>query len=215
MKNVILTGASGMIGGTTLDLCLKREDVGKVTSLSRRPSGIKNDKLVEVLQDDFLDYSKNVEHFKNQDSCFYCIGVYTGQVPTEEFNKITVDYTKAFSDVLRANSKSTVFCFLSGQGADSTEKSRTLFAKAKGIAENYLLKLKFEKTYIFRPGYIYPVNPRVEPNGIYKLMRMLYKPLSAIYPNIGVTSAKLAAKMVEIAFNGGKYIILENKNIRE
>ncbi len=97
--------------------------------------------------------------------------------------------------------------------ADSTEKSRILFAREKGIAENYLLSLNF-KTHIFRPGYIYPETPRKEPNFSYKLMRVLYKPISAIYPNIGLKSTQLAAKMVEIGLLGSEKTIFENADIR-
>jgi nucleoside-diphosphate-sugar epimerase len=215
MKNIIITGSTGMIGRIILEECLKRKDVKKITSIARQPSGIKDARLVEVIQDNFLDYSKTEEFFKDQDVCFYCIGVYTGTVPTEEFKKITVDYTKAFADILRKNSKNTTFCFLSGAGADSSEKSRVIFAREKGIAENYLLKLQFNKTYIFRPGYIYPVIPRKEPNWIYKLMRILYKPVSKIYPDFGVTSKKLADKIVDVGLNGGDRTIYDNEHIRK
>jgi nucleoside-diphosphate-sugar epimerase len=215
MKNVLITGGNGMIGGLILNECLRRPEIKKVTSITRRPLGIKHDKLVEVIHQDFLDYTAIQEHFKDQDLCFYCIGVYTGQVPAKEFNTITIDFTKAFSETLRRNSNNTTFCFLSGDGADQSEKSRILFAKAKGIAENGLLKLNFAKTYIFRPGYIYPVTPRKEPNLMYKIMRVIYKPLSAIAPNIGTTSVKLANKMMEIGLNGGDKIIYENRDIRK
>ena len=215
MKNVIITGSNGMIGQLVLKECLSRFDANKVTSITRRPLGIKNDKLIEIIHNNFLDYSKIEECLKGQDVCFYCIGVYTGQVPTDEFKKITVDFTKTFAEALIRNSRNATFCFLSGEGADTSEKSQILFAREKGIAENILLKLQFGKTYIFRPGYIYPDTPRKEPNRFYKLMRKLYKPLSVIYPNMGVTSTKLATKMVEVGLNGGNKTIYKNKDIRE
>jgi nucleoside-diphosphate-sugar epimerase len=213
MKNVIITGTNGMIGNLILKICLKRDDVAKITSITRKPMGIYHPKLVEVIHNDFLDYTKIEELLKNQAICFYCIGVYTWQVLTEEFKKITVAYTEIFANALRKNNEATNFCFLSGQGADSSEKSKVLFAREKGIAENILLKLKFKSLHIFRPGYIYPDTPRVEPNLLYRLMRVLYKPIKFIYPNIGVTSEKLAATMVEVGMNGGN-VIFENKDIR-
>ena len=120
-----------MIGRLILEECLNRSDVNKITSITRKPLGIKNEKLIEVIHNDFSDYSAVEEHLKDQDICFYCIGVYTGQVPTSEFKKITVDYTKSFAEALKRNSNSSAFCFLSGQGADSFEKSFILFARAK------------------------------------------------------------------------------------
>jgi nucleoside-diphosphate-sugar epimerase len=214
MKNVVITGTNGMIGNLILQICLKRDDITKVTSITRKPLGFYHPKLVEVIHNDFLDYSKIENDLKNQDICFYCIGVYTGQVPTDEFKKITVAYTEIFANTLRRNNKETSFCFLSGQGADGSEKSKVLFAREKGIAENILLKLEFKSIHIFRPGYIYPDIPRVEPNFMYKVMRLFYKPMKFIYPNIGVTSKKLADTMVQVAMKGGDKIIFENNEIR-
>ncbi len=151
MKHVIITGSNGMIGKLVLENCLQNSSVATVTSITREPIGIMHSKLTEVIHTDFLDYTSVEEHFKNKDVCFYCIGVYTGQVPVDEFKKITVDFTKAFSEVLKQNSPHASFCFLSGAGADSTEKSSTLFAKQKGIAENGLIRLQFRHTFIFRP----------------------------------------------------------------
>jgi nucleoside-diphosphate-sugar epimerase len=213
MKNIIITGTNGMIGNLILQICLKRDDVAKVTSITRKPLSMYHPKLVEVIHDDFLDFSRVEGYLKDQDVCFFCIGVYTGKVPTESFKKITVAYTEIFANALRKNNEATSFCFLSGQGADISETSRVLFAREKGIAENILVKLKFKSTHIFRPGYIYPDVKRVEPNLMYQLMRLLYKPVKFIYPNIGVTSQKLATAMVEVGMNGGK-VIFENKDIR-
>jgi hypothetical protein len=131
-----------------------------------------------------------------------------------EFKTITVDLTNAFAQEMKRQNKNLTFCFLSGQGADSKEKSRIMFAREKGIAENILLKLNFNRIYIFRPGYIYPVTPRKEPNTIYRMMRVLYKIFSPIFPDMGVTSEKLANAMTQIAFEGGEKVIFENRDIR-
>ncbi len=164
MKNVIITGASGMIGNIVLQNCLNSSEVRKVTSLVRNHSKVVHSKLEEILIDDFKNYKQHEEHFINQDIAYYCIGVYTGQVNREEFKKITVDYTQAFGTLLQIKSPRCVICFLSGQGADQSGQSKMMFAKDKGAAEKYLLKCAFPHTYIFRPGYIYPVVKRKEPN---------------------------------------------------
>lgn len=214
MKHVIIIGSSGMIGNTILKLCIENKEIEKITLINRKPLGIKNSKITEIIHADFMDYESVKNQLINQDICFYCLGVYTGQVPKQEFNKITIDYTKVFVDAFKYASPQATVCFLSGQGADSSEKSSVLFAKAKGIAENYILSLKFPHTYIFRPGYIYPVEPRKEPNLLYKFFRVLYKPLSIIYPNIGLTSLQLAQKMLNVGLFGNNKVVLENSDIR-
>lgn len=214
IKNVLIIGSSGMIGGEILKLCLENSQIGTITLINRRTLNIKHNKINEIIHDDFLNFENVKYAFDNQNICFYCLGVYTGQVATTEFNKITIDYTKAIGLILKEKSPQATFCFLSGAGADSSEKSKVLFAKAKGIVENFLISLKFAKTYIFRPGYIYPVIKRKEPNLAYKLFRILYKPISFIYPNIGLTSLQLASKMLHVGLNNYNNIILENKDIR-
>ena len=210
----MIVGSSGMIGNTILKLCLEHKEIEKITVINRKPLSIKNSKVTEILHTDFMNFDSVQQQFADHDICFYCLGVYTGQVPTQEFNKITIDYTKAFVNALKHVSPQATVCFLSGQGADSSEKSSVLFAKAKGIAENYILSLKFPHTYIFRPGYIYPVEPRKEPNLLYKIFRVLYKPLSFMYPNIGLTSLQLAQKMLAVGLLGNNKVVLENSDIR-
>lgn len=215
MSNVVITGANGMIGNLILRQCLESAEVKKVTVIVRRTLGLQHPKLTELIHNNFLDYSAIQENLKNQQVCFFCIGVYTGQVPKDEFIKITVDYTLAFAKALREQNGQTSFCLLSGDGADSSEKSPILFAKYKGIAENALLALRFSATYIFRPGYIYPVTPRREPHFGYRFMRWIYKPISFIYPNIGLTSTQLAAFMVKTGLYGGPKTIYSNRDIRK
>jgi len=207
-------GSSGMIGGLVLAECLRRPDVAQVTIITRKHSGIRHDKLVEVRHQDFLDYSGlDPRYLSGQDVCFYCVGVYTGQVPADRFKEITIDYTRAFSEALKLASPQASFCLLSGQGADPDEKSRIMFARDKGIAENALLRLHFPHTYLFRPGYIYPVTRRKEPNLMYSTLRALYKPLSAIFPHIGVPSDTLARRMVEVGLAGGEKSVYEHRDI--
>ncbi len=91
MKNIILLGSSGMIGGIILDLCLKREEIASVTVINRKRCNINHPKIKEIIHSNFMNFSTVSDVFKNKDICFYCVGVYTGLVPTEEFNKITID----------------------------------------------------------------------------------------------------------------------------
>ena len=213
-KNVVITGGSGMVGGLVLHECLGRGDVGRVTSLVRRSSRITHPKLREVIVADFLDLSAIDVDLKDQDVCFFCIGIYTGAAPEAEFRKITVDYTASFATALKKNSPNAAFCFLSGDGADRTEKSWMMFARAKGAAENFLARTGFARLHCFRPGYIYPVQPRKEPNTTYVIFRALWKPLfSWLTPGMGLTSVQLAHAMVKVGLEGGAQEILSNKDI--
>lgn len=214
MKNIILTGASGMVGGHVLDYCLESPEVAQVTSIVRRASGRQHVKLKEIVHDNFLDYSIIASSFENQDVAFFCIGVYTGAAPKEDFRKITVDIPYAFAKMLKAKNDHVNFCLLSGQGADRTEKSRMMFARDKGAIENLLDEMDLGEFHSFRPGYIYPVVPRKEPNITYKISRWLYKPLlSRLGKNFSVTSKQLARAMVNVGLHGSAKTVLENRDI--
>ena len=216
-KRVVIIGATGMVGGLVLKMCLGIPDITRVTVVGRRSTGLNDAKLKEVIIDDFADFANIKEDLSNQDAAFYCLGAYTGTVPDDLFRRITVDYTLAFAEWLYKRTPEAVFCFLSGQGADPSEKSRVAFARYKGMAENRLLKYKFKRIYIFRPGYIYPVQPRKEPNLIYSVFRSLYPLVRLVYPNIGISSEDLAAAMVQAGLQGigqNRAKILENRDIR-
>lgn len=212
MSKVIIAGASGMIGGLVLAHCFENMEITEITSLVRRPSGKAHPKLHEVVVKDFSRLEDYKTAFEDVDIAYYTIGVYTGAVSRDEFRKITVDYTIAFADMLREFSPQARLCFLSGSGADQTEKSRIMFAKDKGIAENYLKK-HLDKVHFFRPAYIYPVTPREEPNFSYKLSRWLYPLIKRLGPNASITSEELAQAIFYVGLNGYSAQVLENKDI--
>lgn len=213
-KHLLVVGGTGMVGGLVLRRALDDPRAGRVTALGRRPTGVSHHRLAEVLHEDFLDYSGVKVALEGQDVALYCLGAYTGQLPDDEFRRVTLDYTVAFARALFARSPGATFCFLSGQGADPTGKSRMAFARHKGAAEAALLGIGFPRVFIFRPGYIYPVTPRVEPNFSYRLMRRLYPVLRVVYPNVGVASDVLAAAMLKAALDGAPLApVLENRDI--
>lgn len=215
-KRVIITGATGMVGGCALRICLENPDVSLVTAIGRSRTGINDARLREVVVDDFTDYSALTGSLKNQDAALYCLGVYTGAVSDDLFRCITVDFTLAFAKALHRVSPQAAFCFLSGQGADQIQQSRMAFARYKGAAEKALLQIGFHRVHFFRPGYIYPVTPRKEPNLMYTIFRFLYPVLRRIYPNIGISSEDLAAAMVHAGLYGtgeNKNPVLENRDI--
>ena len=91
------------------------------------------------------------------------------------------------------------------------------FARYKGEAEKALLAAGFPRVYIFRPAYIYPVEPRKEPNFSYRLLRVIYPAFRVLFPNQVIPADDLARAMVDVAVRetretGG--LVLENRDIR-
>jgi uncharacterized protein YbjT (DUF2867 family) len=214
---IVIVGATGMVGGYALRYTLDLPAVKRVTSISRRKTGISHPKLDEVLHQDFSDCSGLAQTLAGQDAAVFCLGTYTGAVTDAEMRTITVDYTVEFARVFRRSSPDALFSFLSGSGADPTGRSRMAFARYKGEAEEALLGSGFSRLYIFRPAYIYPVEPRKEPNFSYRLLRSVYPVFQLLFPNQVIRADDLAKSMVDVAIRTGaktEQVILENRDIR-
>ena len=194
-KNILIAGSSGMVGNELLKICLESKEINKIYLLSRNPSTHKNPKVQEIIINDFLNYNSISSISDQIDVVFFCIGVYTGAVDKNLFKQITVDYPTALGKKIIAHWPLSKFILLSGAGADRTEKSRVLFAKYKGIAENQLYQLFKNNFYSARPGYIYPVIKRKEPNFMYRLFRIVYPIIKCLGKKISITSVQLAKAM--------------------
>ena len=214
---LVIVGASGMAGGYALRYALGHHSVERVTSIGRKNLGVSHPKLKEVLHQDFADCSVLAETLFGQDAAIFCLGAYTGSVTDAKLRKITVVYTIEFARVLRRSSPEAAFSFLSGKGADPTGRSRMPFARYKGEAEKALLAAGFPRVYIFRPAYIYPVEPRKEPNFSYRLLRAIYPAFRLLFPNQVIRADDLAQAMVDAVVSetwqdGGP--VFENRDIR-
>ena len=212
MHTCLLFGATGMIGKEVLNRALASPKITKVICITRTKLQQSHPKLTEVLLENFNDLASCAVHFKQATSIYYCIGVYTGQVPKPVFETITIHYTKLVADLTQQYAADATFCFLSGMGADSSETSKTLFARCKGIAENYLLKT-LPNILIFRPGYIYPVHPRKAPNLFYSLSKKCYPLIKLLGPKYSITSLQLTTVFFELGLQKKGQLLLENTAI--
>jgi uncharacterized protein YbjT (DUF2867 family) len=91
------------------------------------------------------------------------------------------------------------------------------FARYKGEAEKALLAAEFPRVYIFRPAYIYPVEPRKEPNFSYRLLRAIYPAFRMLFPNQVIRADDLARAMVDVVVQKTaerESRVFENRDIR-
>ena len=216
-NRLVIVGATGMVGGYALRYALEDPAVGVVTAIGRRKLGISHPKLNEVLHPDFADCSALASPLEGQDAVVFCLGTYTGAVTDAELRTITTDYTIEFARVLRRSSPNSAFSFLSGHGADPSGKSRMAFARYKGEAEKALVAAGFPWVYNFRPAYIYPVEPRKEPNFGYRLLRGIYPVFRVLFPNQVIRADDLARAMVDVALRDTgerQSLVFENRDIQ-
>jgi uncharacterized protein YbjT (DUF2867 family) len=216
-KSLAVVGATGMVGGYALRYALDNSEVKGVTSIGRKKLGISHPKLKEVLHQNFGDCSPLADTLSNQDAVVYCLGTYTGSVSDDQLRVITADYAIEFARVFRGSSPDAAFSFLSGSGADPTGRSRLAFARYKGQAEKALLAAGFPRVYLFRPAYIYPVEPRKEPNFSYRLIRAIYPVFRVLLPSQVIRADDLARAMVDVVLRQTQErqgVVFENRDIR-
>lgn len=162
--HIILTGATGTCGSAVLRYCLSEPKITRISVLSRRPvaQAEGQEKVYVILHENFAEYPTRVlEQLKGATACIWALGISQTLVTKEEYVKITYDYplaaVRAFSNLA---SSSFNFVYVSGEGADQTERSSQIFAKTKGKTERELLELALNiphmNIYAARPGFIDP-----------------------------------------------------------
>ena len=210
--NLILFGATGMVGQGALIECLDDPGVKSVLAVVRRATGKAHPKLRELILPDFTDYSSVEAELRGYDGALFCLGVSASGMSEADYRHITLDYAMAAATVLCRLNPEMRFIYVSGQGTDSSEKGRLMWARIKGHTENELMKLPF-KAYMFRPGYIQPVKGVVSSTTLY---RMLYSTLGLAYPlwkalapGAVTTSAILGRAMIRAVAEAGPTRIVD------
>ena len=213
---VVLFGATGMVGGGVLRECLKDDRVSEVLAVLRSPCGVSHPKLREVLRSDFFDYDDAREAFRGADACFFCLGVTAVGKSEAEYRHLTFDITLAAARTLAELNPGMTFCYVSGQGTDSSERGRIMWARIKGKTENELLRLPLH-AYMFRPGYIQPLggiqSKTLVYRVFYKVMAPLYPLLRRLTPNMVTTNESVGRAMIALAVSGYPSPILEVRDI--
>jgi uncharacterized protein YbjT (DUF2867 family) len=214
---VILFGATGMVGQGVLRECLLDADVETVLAVGRGPTGVQNAKLREIVHDNFLDFSVILSQFAGYDACFFCLGVSSVGMSEERYRHLTYDITLAAATTLSKLNPGMVFVYVTGQGTDSTEQGRLMWARVKGKTENDLLKLPFKAAYMFRPAGIQPlhgVRSRTAwVQAIYVVASPLLTWLDRVAPKYMTTTEQVGRAMIKVARDGYPKPVLESEDI--
>ncbi|MES2392886.1 MAG: epimerase, partial [Acidobacteriota bacterium] len=156
--NVVIFGASGMVGQGVLLECLRDTGVESVLVIGRSPVEQKHTKLREVLVKDLFDVGSYASELGGLDACFFCLGISSAGMSEDAYRRLTYDLTVVIAQELAARNARLCFIFVSGAGTDSTERGRTMWARVKGATENVLLRMPFRSAFMFRPGVIQPLD---------------------------------------------------------
>jgi uncharacterized protein YbjT (DUF2867 family) len=212
---LLITGGTGMVGSELLRQAMIDNDITSIIALSRKPLDIQHPKMKTVIHRDFLDYSSLSNLFADCDVCAWCLGVSQLQVSKEEYVTITYDYTMTAAKAMLAANPKIWFVFVSGEGADQSGKTRTLFGRVKGKAEKNLMQLPFDKLIIARPAGIQPVTKNSRAPFLYKIFYFFYPVFKILTPSKVITSVELAKAILLAAKTKTGKIILDNKELKE
>lgn len=215
--NVLLFGATGMIGQGVLRECLQDPEVQLVVTMGRSATGAHDSKLREIVHRDLLNYAGMEDALAGLDACFFCLGVASSGMNEADYMRITYDYTLAAAETLSRVNPGMTFIFVSGSGTDSTEKGRIMWARVKGRTENALLRLPL-KAYMFRPGFIEPMDGIQSRTPLYrkfyKIATPLFPLLRRALPNQVLSTRQIGQAMLAVAKRGFEKRVLETRDIR-
>ena len=215
--NVLLFGATGMVGQGVLRECLIDPGVERVLAVGRSSTGRRDEKLTEALLPDVGDLSGVEDRLAGYDACFYCLGVSSVGMSEERYTKLTYDLALSVAGTLVRIDPAMTFVYVSGAGTDASEKGRVMWARVKGRTENALRRLPFRAAYMFRPAGIVPMHGVRSKTAWYRVlyaaMSPLYPVLKALFPNGVTTTEKVGRAMLAVARRGYPGPVLETRDI--
>jgi hypothetical protein len=212
----IIFGSTGMIGQCVLLECLENNEVESILVISRHSCGISHVKLKEIIHENLFDLSALTNEITGYNTCFFCLGVSSAGLSEKDYYKITFELTMSVAEMLLRLNNEFFFCYISGAGADSSEKGRIMWARVKGKIENALLAMPFKKAYMFRPGYIQPMKGIKSRTKLYNALYVIFKPFYFIlkhFESFVTNSETLGKAMIYAVITNFEKNILESKDI--
>src|ERR1700733_8163455 len=172
--NVIITGATGMVGEGVLHECLNDPRIATITLLNRRSAGVVHPKVKEVLVTDLFAFTGNEPGLNKADACFFCLGATSIGKSEEEYTRLTYDLTLAIAKPLLKLNPGITFCYVSAKGTDNSEKGKTMWARIKGRTENELAAMGLREFFVFRPFMLTPTKGLRNTHGFYNYISWLF-----------------------------------------
>ena len=214
MKTALVFGSTGLVGGHLLDQLIKNKNYNKI-KLFVRSEIIINDLKVEIVKTDFNNIEKHKEEMTG-DHCYFCIGTTKQNSPDkDEYRRVELDLPKQIAQITKSNSVNS-FVFVSSGYADPNSSGDYL--KFKGLVEEELKRLSFNKLGIMRPSFL--IGDRKEKRlgeklgiFVFKLLSPLFLgPLKKMKP---IQSEKVAKAMIKISNGDFRQQVFESNEIVE
>jgi len=186
--------------------------------VGRSSTGTRHPKLQEIVHQDLCNYAELENQLAGFDACFYCLGVSSSGMNEADYLRITHDIAVAAAQTLARLNPHMTFLFISGAGADSTERGHVMWARVKGKTENAVRRLPFRAVYVLRPGIIQPLHGIRSKTAGYRVFYAIAGPFlpiaSRLFPDYVVSTEQIGRAMLAAAKRGGPNPILDTPDIR-
>ena len=214
MKTALIFGSSGLIGKNLLNQVINNSNYSKIKIFVRSSPDI-SDRKIEIINTDFNDLQK-IKNLIIGDDCFFCIGTTKKNSPDKkEYRRIELDLPKKIAQISKSNDIKS-FIYVSSGFADP--KNSGDYLKFKGLVEEEIKSLNFEKIGILRPSFL--LGNRKENRVGEKIGIFIFKLLSPLF--VGpfkkmkpIHSEIVAKAMIQIVNEDIQQIIFESNEISD
>ena len=214
MKTALIFGSSGLVGKSLLNQIINNSNYSKAKIFVRSSLEI-SDQKVEIINTDFKDL-EIIKNLITGDDCFFCIGTTKKNSPNKsEYRRVELDLPKKIAQISKSNNVKS-FIFVSSGFADP--KNSGDYLKFKGLVEEEIKNLNFEKIGILRPSFL--LGNRKENRVGEKIGIFIFKLLSPLF--VGpfkkmkpIHSEIVAKAMIQIANEDIQQIIFESNEISD
>lgn len=215
--NVILTGASGLVGQGVLIECLRDPRVASVLSLGRSPGGRDHPKLTDLIHPDLCDLSPVEDRLQGWNACFYCAGAGVLGTALGAYRRVTYDMTLHVAQTLARLNPGMTFVYVSGAGSDP--HSPLPWFRIKGEIEQALQALPL-RAVMFRAGGVQPLDGVRSSHGWLQALYTLGAPGLALaarhLPNTFTTTERMGRAMIEVAAQDDRSsLVVDNAKINQ
>jgi uncharacterized protein YbjT (DUF2867 family) len=217
--NVLIFGATGMVGQGVLRECLLSPEVSSVRAVVRSSTGVVHEKLEEIIHGDMFDLAPVADRLRDVDACLFVLGVSSLGMKEDAYTRLTYNLTMDIATLLNRLNPAMRFEYVSGAGTDSTETGKSMWARVKGRTENALIRLFPGRAFMFRPGVIQALNGAKSKTPLYNVLYVVISPLIGLlrraYPRTILDTERVGRAMVNVAARGFSKPILETGDVAD
>lgn len=193
-KTAIVLGATGLTGFNLTKTLIEDVDFDKIIVLSRRKTGLNSDKLKEFIVN--FDNPDSYSDLVRGDVLFSCLGT-TIKKAGKKSEQYKVDVTYQL-DVAKAAEMNHVYDYVLVSAPGANKKSLIFYSRIKGILEEEIEKLSFNRRIIFRPSVLVGEREERRRNEEFadKFMKFAIKVLPFLRKYRGISGKELAQAMI-------------------